>query len=334
MKKTAVFLAAIMLWLGLALTLSDALAGVTIRMGHVGAPISPQQQAGDIFVKLVQTKTSGAVEIKLFGGSTLGTEQQLQEGVKAGSIDGLIAGTWERFIPWAGVFQAPFIFRDYDHFQKVVTGPVGQELMAAVEGELGVKPLFIVQHASFRRITNSARPIHKPEDMKGLKIRSLPELGGDFIRGKPVEIPPHLLEPGARDQERRETGGGEGAEFERRIAGPAELALPASHGASAHAGAGATESAQSARPKSARAHAAPRATKTRFATHPATAGTRSAWTANTRPTSLASAKFARTAPGPRTEAATAKAAAMETTAAKRPPTCLAVHRRQCHDVVP
>jgi TRAP-type C4-dicarboxylate transport system substrate-binding protein len=164
MKKTSVFLAAIMLWLTAAL--SDALAGVTIRMGHVGPPW-PQQQAGDIFVKLVQTKTSGAVEIKLFGGSTLGTEQQLQEGVKAGSIDGLIAGTWERFIPWAGVFQAPFIFRDYDHFQKVVTGPVGQELMAAVEGELGVKPLFIVQHASFRRITNSARPIHKPEDMKG-----------------------------------------------------------------------------------------------------------------------------------------------------------------------
>jgi len=61
--------------------------------------------------------------------------------------------------------------QDYDHFQKVVTGPVGKELMAAVEGELGVKPLFIVQHASFRRITNSARAIHKPEDMKGLKIR-------------------------------------------------------------------------------------------------------------------------------------------------------------------
>ncbi len=76
MKKTSVFLAAIMLWLGLALTLSDAVAGVTIRMGHVGAPISPQQQAGDIFVKLVQTKTNGAVEVKLFGGSTLGTEQQ------------------------------------------------------------------------------------------------------------------------------------------------------------------------------------------------------------------------------------------------------------------
>jgi len=146
-------------------------AAVSIRVGHVGAPISPQQQAGEIFAKLVQAKTGGAVEIKLFGGSTLGSEQQLQEGVKAGSMDGLIAGTWESFLKWAGVFQTPFIFRDYDHFQKVVTGPVGQDLMAAVEAELGVKPLFIVQHASFRRITNSVRPILKPEDMKGLKIR-------------------------------------------------------------------------------------------------------------------------------------------------------------------
>ncbi|HEX7550452.1 MAG TPA: TRAP transporter substrate-binding protein [Candidatus Methylomirabilis sp.] len=169
--KRMVFLWASVLCGVLALAPLDARAGTTIRVAHVGAPISPQQQAGEIFAKLVQSKTNGGVEIKLFGGSTLGSEQQLQEGVKAGSLDGLIAGTWESFLKWAGVFQTPFIFRDYAHFEKVVTGPVGQELMAAVESELGVKPLFIVQHASFRRITNSVRPILKPEDMKGLKIR-------------------------------------------------------------------------------------------------------------------------------------------------------------------
>jgi TRAP-type transport system periplasmic protein len=171
MRKTAAVFAVLFAVACLAMISQSAFAAVTIRVGHVGAPVSPQQQAGEIFAKLVQTKTNGAVEIKLFGGSTLGSEQQLQEGVKAGSMDGLIAGTWESFLKWAGVFQAPFIYRDYDHFQKVVTGPVGQELMAAVEKELEVKPLFIVQHASFRRITNSVRAIHKPEDMKGLKIR-------------------------------------------------------------------------------------------------------------------------------------------------------------------
>jgi tripartite ATP-independent transporter DctP family solute receptor len=169
--RGALLLVVCVVWGVLVMTPPHAHGAITIKIGHVGAPISPQQQAGEIFQKLVQEKTKGAVEIKLFGSSTLGSEQQLQEGVKAGSIDGLIAGTWERFLPWAGVFQTPFIYRDYDHFQKVVTGPVGKELMAAVEKELGVKPLFIVQHASFRRITNSVRPITKPEDMKGLKIR-------------------------------------------------------------------------------------------------------------------------------------------------------------------
>lgn len=143
----------------------------TIKIGHVGAPISPQQQGGEVFAALVAYKSKGDVEIKLFHSGTLGSEQQLQEGVKSGTIDGLIAGTWENFLPWSGVFQAPFIYRDFDHFTKVITGPVGVELMAAVEKELNVKPLFILPHGSFRRVTNGERPITKPEDMKGLKIR-------------------------------------------------------------------------------------------------------------------------------------------------------------------
>lgn len=171
MRRVSVGLVGLLVAAIVAMAAPQASAAITIKVAHVGAPISPQQQAGEIFAKLVQGKTNGAVEIRLYGGSTLGSEQQLQEGVKAGTLDGLIAGTWESFLKWAGVFQAPFIYRDYDHFTKVVTGPVGQDLMAAVESELGVKPLFIVQHASFRRITNSVRAIKKPEDMKGLKIR-------------------------------------------------------------------------------------------------------------------------------------------------------------------
>ncbi len=168
MRKFVHLLAAPLLAAGL--LASPALAK-TIKIGHVGAPVSPQQQGGEVFAALVAYKSKGDLEIKLYHSATLGSEQQLQEGVKSGTIDGLIAGTWERFLPWAGVFQTPFIYRDFDHFMKVVTGPVGQELLAAVETELNVKPLFILPHGSFRRPTNEVHAITKPADMKGLKIR-------------------------------------------------------------------------------------------------------------------------------------------------------------------
>ena len=169
MKKTVSVLAAALLAAGLAA--SPATAETVIKIGHVGAPVSPQQQGGEVFAALVAFKSKGEMEVKLYHSATLGSEQQLQEGVKSGTIDGLIAGTWERFLPWAGVFQTPFIYRDFDHFMNVMTGPVGEKLMAAVEKELKVKPLFILPHGSFRRPTNGVRPITKPDDMKGLKIR-------------------------------------------------------------------------------------------------------------------------------------------------------------------
>lgn len=171
MKRFLLTLTALVLVMGLAASPALAKKPVVIKIGHVGAPISPQQQGGDVFAALVAHKSKGAIEVKLFHSATLGSAQQLQEGVKSGTIDGLIEGTWERFLPWAGVFQAPFIYRDFDHFMNVVTGPVGQELMKAVEDELNVKPLFIIPHGSFRRPTNSVRAITKPDDMKGLKIR-------------------------------------------------------------------------------------------------------------------------------------------------------------------
>lgn len=169
MKKIVVFSVALLIIFSMAALPSSA--KTTIKIGHVGAPISPQQQGGEVFAALVAYKSKGDLEIKLYHSATLGSEQQLQEGVKSGTVDGLIAGTWERFLPWAGVFQAPLIYRDFDHFTKVVTGPVGQELMMTVEQELNVKPLFILPHGSYRRPTNSVRPILKPADMKGLKIR-------------------------------------------------------------------------------------------------------------------------------------------------------------------
>ncbi|MGI6034263.1 MAG: DctP family TRAP transporter solute-binding subunit [Limnochordia bacterium] len=153
------------------LSVFAAASPVYIRIGHVGAPISPQQSMGEIFAALVAYKTKGDVQIQLYHSSQLGTEAELQEGVRSGTIDGMIAGTWERHLPWAAVFQTPFLYSDMDHFIKVFSGPLGRELMTTIEKELNVKPLFIAPHGSFRRITNNVRPVKSAADLHGLKLR-------------------------------------------------------------------------------------------------------------------------------------------------------------------
>ena len=75
--------------------------------------------------------------------------------------------------PKFGVFDFPFLFADRAHVYKVVDGPIGDELNQAVLRNKGVRVLSWGE-LGFRHFTNAVRPITKPEDLKGLKIRVPP----------------------------------------------------------------------------------------------------------------------------------------------------------------
>ena len=146
---------------------------VVIKVAHVGAPVSPQQGAADIFVDLVEEKTGGSVEIQIFGSSTLGDEAALVEGMVVGTIDGGIvsAGLYGGYFPLMGAFEIPFLFRDRAHTVAVNNGPLGEEILENLSDEANLKALAIWEHG-FRHVTNSVRPIKTPEDFAGLNIRS------------------------------------------------------------------------------------------------------------------------------------------------------------------
>lgn len=171
MRKTLALFLVLVMSLSLA-ALSASAANVTvIKVGHVGAPVSPQSGIVDMWAKLVAEKTGGSVEIKQYGSSTLGSEQQIQELVKSGTVDAGVVGTWSRLAPWAGIYETPFIWNDMNHFVKYWSGKSGKKAMVDLEREAGVKMIFVAPHGSFRRLTNNVRPIKTPEDMKGLKLR-------------------------------------------------------------------------------------------------------------------------------------------------------------------
>jgi len=146
---------------------------VVLKVAHVGAPVSPQQGAADIFVELVKEKTNGTVEIQVFGSSTLGDESALVEGMALGTIDGGIvsAGLYGGYFPLMGAFEIPFLFRDRAHTVAVNSGPLGAEILARLSEEANLKALAIWEHG-FRHVTNNVRPIKNPIDFAGLNIRS------------------------------------------------------------------------------------------------------------------------------------------------------------------
>ncbi len=143
-----------------------------IRLGHVGAPVSPQQTIADIFSDKVKEYSDGTVSVQTFNSSTLGNERQLQDGVRSGTIDMTIAGTFSYFVPWAGALEASMLYSSLDHFTNFFSSEEGAELMEEFESEANVKTLFVVPHGGFRYITMNEVEIKAPADLQGIKIRN------------------------------------------------------------------------------------------------------------------------------------------------------------------
>jgi tripartite ATP-independent transporter DctP family solute receptor len=75
-------------------------------------------------------------------------------------------------VPELSLFDAPYMFRDLEHFRRVAGGPIGQELGRKLVEKGGVRILYF-QYFGVRQLTTNT-PVRKPEDMRGLKIRAVP----------------------------------------------------------------------------------------------------------------------------------------------------------------
>ena len=144
---------------------------IKLKLGHVASTDEPYHKAAEKFAELVKQNTAGGVEIQLFPNSLLGGQRELLEGLQLGSVDITLttAAVLSSFLPKTQVIELPFMFRDREHVYKVVDGPLAKEIYAGDEQ----KKMKVIDtwENGFRNITNNIRPIEKPEDMKGIKIR-------------------------------------------------------------------------------------------------------------------------------------------------------------------
>ncbi len=151
--------------------------GVTVlKVAHNG-PIGHPFQAGfEEFRRVLEERTDKAVQVQIFENEQLGAEEEATLMVKLGALAASAAsagGGIAAFVPEAEIFNFPFIFRDLDHFYRVVDGPVGERVAERIEEELDVVVLGY-WFAGRRNAWNAKRPIVEPADFEGLKIRVIP----------------------------------------------------------------------------------------------------------------------------------------------------------------
>ncbi|TYO64863.1 TRAP transporter substrate-binding protein [Bradyrhizobium hipponense] len=153
----------------------------------------PTVQALRYMGALIAERTKDRLEIKVFHSRQLGEEKETIEQTRAGAIDlnrtnvALIGN----FVPAMNVLAMPFLFRSIEHMQKVLDGPIGNEILNSFEPYGFVGLAFYDSGA--RSIYNAVRPVQSVSDLKGLRIRvQQSELMSEMIRSlgaEPVELP-------------------------------------------------------------------------------------------------------------------------------------------------
>ena len=145
----------------------------TFKLGNATSPDHAYNIGARKYAELVAQRTGGKVKIDIYPATQLGNERDLIEGLQLGTVDLVVTSTGPvgGFIPKMFVVDLPFLFRDRDHAYHVLDGPVGKELLDAFAVK-EIKGLAFWENG-FRQITNSIRPIEKPEDLKGIKIRTM-----------------------------------------------------------------------------------------------------------------------------------------------------------------
>ena len=149
----------------------EALPELTLSVGHSGAPDGFADIASVKFKELVEERTDGRFTVEVFPSGQLGGERELVEGAQIGSVDiaVVLAGIMESFVSEFGVLNLPYLFDDRDHVFTTLDGPVGEDLLALLDG-VDLKGLAFGEFG-FRSMMTAPRPINTPADLNGIKIR-------------------------------------------------------------------------------------------------------------------------------------------------------------------
>src|SRR5260370_22390274 len=150
---------------------SAALGQQKLKFAHVYETSEPYHTWALWAAGEIAKRTGNRYTMDVFPSSSLGNETQINQSLSLGTVDVIYTGQAfaARIHPPLGIGGAPYMFRDFDHLKKYSHSPVLQDLAEAYYKKGGNQPIAVVYYGE--RHTTANKPIVRPEDMKGLKLR-------------------------------------------------------------------------------------------------------------------------------------------------------------------
>jgi tripartite ATP-independent transporter DctP family solute receptor len=160
----------------LVLGAEQAAAQTVLKFGHYNAESHPVHKAALQFKTNVEKRTNGAIKIEIYPNNTLGSPPEILEQTRNGVVDIAVptSGQLDKYDKAFAALMLPFAFNDIDHARRAMDGPMLQWLSPLAE-KAGLEIIGVWEYG-FRNLTNSKHPINTPADVKGLKIRTPPEI--------------------------------------------------------------------------------------------------------------------------------------------------------------
>ena len=144
---------------------------VELSLGHVGSPGSLYDVTANEFARRVNERLAGRAELHVYGASQLGGDDAMLQRLRLGTLDMSLPSTiMSSMVDAFGLFEMPYLVRDREHMKRIEEAVVWPDLAPRAE-EAGYRILAVWENG-FRHITNSRRPIHGPEDLSGIKLRT------------------------------------------------------------------------------------------------------------------------------------------------------------------
>ncbi|MCF3933158.1 TRAP transporter substrate-binding protein [Acuticoccus sp. M5D2P5] len=145
----------------------------TLKFAHILTTDQPAHMAAERFAELVAEKTDGRVAVNIFPAGELGNDTEIVEQIQVGAVDIGIPPTAKlgQFEPRMQLFDLPFIFPSPAAAYAVLDGPIGDELLGTLDQQ-GMHGLGYWE-SGFKQLTNNVRPIRTPEDLAGIKVRTM-----------------------------------------------------------------------------------------------------------------------------------------------------------------
>lgn len=167
-----VTLRALLAGVALALSAGHAAAQQKLKWAHVYEVSEPYHTAALWAAGEIAKRTSNRWQVEVFPASSLGKETDINQGLTLGTVDIIYTGqlfAGRTFGPVA-IGGAPYMFRDLDHWKRYSASPLFAELSEGYRQKSGGNRIITITYYGERHVTSN-KPINRPEDMKGLKIR-------------------------------------------------------------------------------------------------------------------------------------------------------------------